>query len=245
MRMLAAEFRKLKGSYMLLWSGAILFAAQLFCIMPVRLAAQGGTPFPWKQYMGLGSQLFASWYAALLFSLVTAYVFGREYDDGTVKELFTLPLRREWFVASKTAVLVLWLAALAVLSVAVQALAGLALGLHGFSWAVFGTCLADTLKISALVFGTMPIVALLAMAGRGYLVPMAYAAVMTTVGLGLAEAGWTRWFPWSMQIAVTGVSFFPPAPMPGLVAGSWALVAVVFVTGSAAVVWYADAADCV
>lgn len=244
MRVLTTEVRKLKGSYMLLWTGAILLAAQLFSTMPVRLAAQDGMAYRWQQYMGLGSQLFASWYAALLFSLVTAYIFGREYEDGTVKELFTLPLRRDSFVAAKTVVLVLWLASLAVLSVAVQAVFGLALGLHGFSWAVFGGSLVDTLKVSALVFATMPIVALLAMVGRGYLVPMAFAAVMTTVGLGLAEAGWTRWFPWSMQVAVTGVSFFPPAPMPGLVPGSWALAASLFALGCVAVVWYADSADC-
>ena len=78
---------------------------------------------------------------------------------------------------------------------------------------------------------------------RGYLAPMAFSAVMGTVGLAVAEAGWTRWFPWSMPTAVTGVGLFPAAPMQTLVTGSWVLAAAVFVAGCAAVVWYVDNAD--
>jgi hypothetical protein len=72
---------------------------------------------------------------------------------------------------------------------------------------------------------------------------MAYSAVMAAMGLGLAEAGWTRWFPWSMPMAATGMVLFPAVPMPGLVPESWALMALLFLAGVAAALRYVDRAD--
>jgi ABC-2 type transport system permease protein len=197
----------------------------------------------WAMFMRSGTQLLASWYGLVLFGLVAAYLFGREYGEGTANEMLTLPLRREYLVAAKIVVLAAWVLGLTLLSVAVQAGYAALLGVVGASWAGAARCLTDGLAVSLLIFATLPLVALLAVIGKGYLAPMAYSGLVTSVGVGLAEAGWTRWFPWSMQIAVSGVALFPAVPMPGLVPGSWAVASGLFAFGLIALFWYVDRAD--
>jgi ABC-2 type transport system permease protein len=242
LRALRAELLKLKRSSMPLWTAFIVLLAPVWVYWVARTAT-GRVEVSWEIFMRMGVALLASWYGIVLFGLVTAYVFGREYSEGTAKEMLTLPIRRECFVAAKTAILVAWLLGLTLLCVIAQAGGAAILGIDGASWTVAAECLVVSLKVAALIFATMPVVALLAMGGRGYLAPMAYSAVMGALGLGLAEAGWTRWFPWSMQIAVAGMALFPALPMPGLVTGSWVLMALVFAAGSGGVVGYFDNAD--
>ena len=140
-------------------------------------------------------------------------------------------------------VLAAWVLGLALLSLAAQAVYAAVLGLDGFSWAEAARCVTISLKVALLTYATLPCVALLAMVGRGYLAPMVYSALAAFFGVALAEAGWSRWFPWSMSLSVTGVTLFPAVPMPTLVFGSWALMALVFVMGAAATLWYGDRAD--
>jgi ABC-2 type transport system permease protein len=243
LRALRAEAWKLKRSRMPLWTGLIVLVAQLAQVSGVRSMSADGIRIGWATFMRSGVALLASWYGLVLFGLVAAYLFGREYGEGTAKEMLTLPLRREYIVAAKLVVLAGWVLELTLLSVV--ALAGYAalLAVDGATWAEAVRSLMDALAVSALIFATLPLVALLAMIGKGYLAPMAYSGVMASVGIALAEAGWTRWFPWSMQIAVTGVALFPSVPMPGLVPGSWALSFGTFAVGIAALFWYVDNAD--
>jgi ABC-2 type transport system permease protein len=241
LRALTAELLKLKRSSLPLWTGLIVLMAPLFAHEFTKSVP--GVHVTWAAFMRIGPALLASWYGTVLFGLVTAYVFGREYSEGTAKEMLTLPIRRECFVAAKTAILVAWLLGLTLLSVAVQAGGAAIVGIDGASWAVATECLGVSLKAALLIFATLPVVALLAMRGKGYLAPLAYSGVAATLGLGLAEAGWTRWFPWSMQMTVAGMALFPAVPMPSLVTASWVLMALVFAAGAGGVVWYFDSAD--
>jgi ABC-2 type transport system permease protein len=157
--------------------------------------------------------------------------------------MLTLPLRREYLVAAKLVVLAAWVLGLALFSVVAQAGYALLLGVGGATWAEAALSIRDAVAVAALIFATLPVVALLAMIGRGYLAPMAYSGVMASVGVALAEAGWTRWFPWSMQIAVSGMALFPAVEMQGLVPGSWAVSLGLFGIGLAALFAYVDLAD--
>jgi ABC-2 type transport system permease protein len=157
--------------------------------------------------------------------------------------MFTLPVRREYFVLAKALIALAWILCLTALALLAQAAYAAALGLHGASWGEALSCAREGLAVALLIFGTLPIVVLLAMRGRGYLAPMVYSAVKAAVGLGLAEAGWGAWFPWAMPATVTGIVLGPPIPMGELVPGSWALMALLFAAGSAAVLWQVDATD--
>ena len=69
----------------------------------------------------------------LLLSFIVAYVFGREYDDATAKNMLALPVGRHWFVVAKLVVAAAWWAVLTVAVLAEAFVVGFALGLPGFS----------------------------------------------------------------------------------------------------------------
>jgi ABC-2 type transport system permease protein len=243
LRAIRAEVLKLKGSMMPLWTTLIVLVAPIITISTFQLGDKGAASARWADFMLAGPQLIASWYGTVLFGLVASYLFGRESSEGTGEQMFTLPVRRECFLAAKMLVLAAWVLGLTVFSVVAQVGYAAIVGAQGASWADALRISLLALKVGALIFAALPWVALVAMIGRGYLAPMVYASLTAAVGLGLAEAGWGRWFPWSMQLSVTGVALFPSVPMPTLVPGSWALMGLVFVAGCAASVWYADRAD--
>jgi hypothetical protein len=243
LRALTAEIMKLKRSNMPLWTALVVLAAPMFTATPIVLYGDDVSAVGWATFMSSSPKFMASWYGTLLFGLVAAFLFGREYVEGTAKEMLTLPVRREYFFAAKMVVLALWVIGLVVLSTAVQAGVAAALGVHSASWAAVMDSFVVSFEVALLIYAALPWVALLAMVGRGYMAPMVYSSVAAALGLGLAEAGWTRWVPWSMPMSVAGMALFPSVPMPGLVGGSWALMVLVFVTGSAAVVLYMDRVD--
>jgi ABC-2 type transport system permease protein len=66
---------------------------------------------------------------ALLFALVTAWVFGREFSDHTAKELLAVPTSRAAIVGSKFVVIMLWAAGLTGLVLGLGLVVGAAIGL--------------------------------------------------------------------------------------------------------------------
>lgn len=240
LRALKAEALKLKRSKMPFWT------ALAVVLMPLMFVGGPSTDGPldtFGSFLRVGPQLIAGYVGVVLFGLVAAYLFGREYSDGTAKYMLTLPVRRESFVMAKMLLLAGWVAALTLLSVGVHTAYAGAMGLDGFAWNGVATSLADSLKVSLLIFLTLPIVALLAMAGRSYLQPMIFSAVMSAAGVSFTFVGWERWFPWSMPVAQVGIILGPPIRLRPLVPGSWAVALATFAVGLAALLWYVDRAD--
>lgn len=63
------------------------------------------------------------------FAVVLAWMFGREFGDGTITGLFALPVRRSTIALAKLIVYVIWVTAMSVLLAIVLSLVGLVAGL--------------------------------------------------------------------------------------------------------------------
>lgn len=63
------------------------------------------------------------------FAVVLAWMFGREFGDGTITGLFALPVRRSTIALAKLIVYVVWVTAMSVLLAIVLSLVGLVAGL--------------------------------------------------------------------------------------------------------------------
>lgn len=61
----------------------------------------------WPTFFSILAQAVAVG-GAILFAVVTSWVFGREFSDRTAKELLALPTSREAIVAAKFAVIAAW-----------------------------------------------------------------------------------------------------------------------------------------
>lgn len=134
----------------------------------------------------------------LLFTLVTTWVFGREFSDHTAKELLALPTPRAAIVAAKFVVVGMWAAGLTALVLVLGLIVGAAVGLPGWSESLLWHAAGALVVTAVLTLALMTPVALLASAGRGYLPPMGWAFLTFFLAQILAAIGWGAWFPWAV-----------------------------------------------
>jgi ABC-2 type transport system permease protein len=242
LRALKGELFKLRRAPMVLWTLLTVALVPAVSAGSVK-TMDADLHVTWDSFMRLGPQMMASWWGILIFGLATSYLFGREFFDGTAKNMLTLPIRRETFVVAKFVVLALWVAALTVLSVVMQAAFASVLGVPGFAWAPIWRSASQSFQIAGLIYLTLPVVAALATLEKGYLPPMMFSAFMATAAFMVAAIGWGRWFPWSMVLAPAGSSFGPLFDAPVLTAVSWVIDSAVFAAGVLVVLVYIDRAD--
>jgi len=165
----------------------------------------------------------------LLCSVILAFVFGREYAEGTAKNMLALPVGRGIFVAAKVCVAAIWYLSLVVLMLLETYIVGLILGLPGYSAELFGASASKVLLLSLMAFLVSAPTAWVAVAAKGYFAPLGYAIATIFVATIFGHTGWGRWVPWSIVGLYSGAS--GPATEVGL--GSWVVVASTFIVGYA------------
>lgn len=192
----------------------------------------------WPTLLGMLAQATAVG-GALLFTLVTTWVFGREFSDRTAKELLALPTPRAAIVGAKFVVVGIWAAGLAALVFVLGLAVGAAVGLPGWSAALLWRAGGDLFVTAILTLALMTPVALLASAGRGYLPPLGWAFLTLFLAQILAAIGWGAWFPWSVPALFSEIAG-PRATQVGL--QSYIVVGVTCVAGLVATfVWWRSA----
>ncbi len=247
-QVLATEFLKLRRSKVTWFSlaalslGPLAIALMMWIVREPGRAAQlgllgtkanlSGLTATWPAYFSMLTMVVGIG-GMLLLAFVVAYVFGREYTEGTAKNLLALPVGRHWFALAKLVVAAVWWAVL----VAVVLLEGFALGallrLPGFSATLAAGAIRDALLAAVVAYLLVPIVAWIAMLGRGYLPPLGFALAMLAVGDVLSHTGWAAWFPWSIVPQFIGAI---GKPATAIAPASLVVIAITFVAGIAATI---------
>jgi len=159
----------------------------------------------WPYYLGVLGQAIAIGGIAV-FSLVESWVFGREFVDGTLKDLLAVPVARANILLAKFIVVVLWSLFLTVMLVLVSLLLGATMGLSQGTTEVFwhGTV---TLAVAAclVIVDVFPF-AFFASVGRGYLLPMGVVLLVLVLGNVVTIAGWGTYFPWAVPALYAGLT---------------------------------------
>lgn len=157
----------------------------------------------WPTYLNLLAQAIAVG-GIMLFSLIGSWVFGREFADGTAKDLLAVPVSRGSILAAKFIVVAVWCALLTVMIYFVALALGALLVLPQVSPGLYlraGITLAIT---AGLVFLSLTPVILFASVGRGYLPPMGIAMVALLFANLAGVIGWGHYLPWSVPALYAG-----------------------------------------
>jgi len=164
----------------------------------------GGTA-DWPSYLSILTQGIAIG-GILLFSLIESWVFGREFADGTLKDLLAVPVSRGTILLAKFIVVTLWSFILTAMTYVASLALGAAIGLPQGTTGVFSHG-AATLAITAclVIIDAFPI-AFLASLGRGYLLPMGIAILVLGLTNVIVIAGWGSYFPWSVPALHAGLT---------------------------------------
>lgn len=177
---------------------------------------------------------------AILFAFLTAWVFGREFADRTVRNLLASRTPRRAIVVAKFVVVATWAAAITAWVVTLGLLIGGLVGLPGWSESEAVRALSGIGLAVVLTTGLQSVTAFFAGVGRGYLVPLAWAILTIVASQVLAVLGWGAWFPWAVPALLAGAGGSAVEPVT---AGGIALVvAVVLVGGAVTIAWW-DRAD--
>ena len=142
----------------------------------------------------------------IVFSVFTAWVFGREFADHTAKELFALPTSRETIVGAKFVVVAVWTLFLTLLCYLLGLVVGRLVVIPGWSTELFRSASVDILGAGALTVLLLPFVAFFASAGKGYLPSFGWTILTVALAQIVAITGWGDWFPWSIPALFSGAA---------------------------------------
>jgi ABC-2 type transport system permease protein len=189
----------------------------------------------WPTYLGLFGQVIAAG-GFFLFVLTVSWVFGREFADGTLKDLLAVPIPRSSILLAKFAVVAIWSAALTVVIYVAGLVMGAIIRLPGGSLDVILRDSGLVLITACLAIGATLPFALAASVGRGYLLPLSVAVLTVMAANFVAIAGWGEYFPW----AVSGLYALRKDPLPP--ASYWIVVLTALAGVAATYLWwkYAD-----
>ena len=165
----------------------------------------------WPAYLGLFGQIIAAG-GFILFVLIISWVFGREFSDGTVKDMLAVPVQRASILLAKFIVVAVWSAVLSVVILAVGLLMGAVIKLPGGSLSIVFHGAAVMAVTACLAVAVVLPFAFFASVGRGYLLPVGLAILILMMTNVVAIAGWGDYFPWAVPgLYALGKSALAPA----------------------------------
>lgn len=172
---------------------------------------------------------------AILFAILTGWVFGREFSDRTAKELLALPVSRTAIIAAKFIALAIVTFAMSLWIYALGLLVGYLVDIPGYSNELLFSATADVLGAAVLTILLLPFVAFVASFGRGYLSAFGWAVFTVAIAQIAAVTGWGDWMPWSVPALFSGAAG-PRAEMLG--AHSYVSVAIASLIGLGITFWW-------
>lgn len=176
----------------------------------------------------------------IVFSIVTAWMFGREFSDRTAKDLLALPTSRETIITAKLIVLSGWAFLTCLWIYLVGLVTGSLVDIPGWTNGLALQALRDVFVTAGMVLLLMAPVAFIASKGRGYLPPLGWTVLAIFFSQIIAATGWGDWFPWSVPALYGGI-VGPRAEQLGL--HSYLLVILAGLAGLAATFWWWRNAD--
>lgn len=179
-------------------------AAKSMGLISTKAQITAGTA-DWSAFFSLLTQGTAIG-GAILFAIVTTWVFGREFSDHTVKELLALPTPREVTVTAKFIVIIVWTLALTLVTFLIGLIVGALVSIPGWSGELLGIAFVGVLGSTLLNMLLLPYVALLASTGRGYIPPFGWTILMVGLAQIAIVMGWGDWFPWAVPGLFSGAA---------------------------------------
>ena len=194
-----------------------------------------GGAVDWPTFLGLLGQVMGA-VGGIVFAIVTAWIFGREFADRTCRIMLATPTRRSHIVTAKLCVAAMWCLLLVMWTMAVMFAAGIVVGMPGLTWPVALGALGLAARAALLSLALIPVTAFVASAGRGYLLPIGLSLVVLIAAQFVGATGWAMWFPWwvAMSGGVPGSQVVPVSVIVVILTG---------LAGLAATLWWWERAD--
>lgn len=187
------EFLKLKRSKIFLLSllGAVL--PPLLMFIAVTSFDEGQT---FEALFTNVNMYMSAMFAVLIFAIIISYLFGREYNEHTLKTMLTIPVSREKFLASKYIMFLVWIVILTVVTSISTLAFGFVAGLDGFSLKIFADGFAQLLYANVLLFLSFSPFVFVSLFITNMVPAMIGGAGLALVNLMVYGQNWAPFVPW-------------------------------------------------
>lgn len=164
----------------------------------------------WPAYLSLFGQLMTA-VGFFLFVMVISWVFGREFADGTLKDMLAVPVSRSTILLAKFIVAAAWSAGLTLVILIVGLVLGAIIRLpQGSPGVILQGSLVIVITAGMVIAAVTPF-ALIASVGRGYLLPIGVSLLAVLLTNLVVIAGWGEYFPFSVPgLFAQGKSLLAP-----------------------------------
>jgi ABC-2 type transport system permease protein len=153
----------------------------------------------WAAYLRVYAEIIGAG-GLILFILILSWIFGREFADGTLKDMLAVPVQRGSIVLAKYIVMAIWSEVMTLVIFVAGVIMGALINLPGSSIPIFLQGSVLVAKASLLTITVVLPFALIASIGRGYLLPIGVAILMMMM-VNLAQIlGWGEFFPWAVPV---------------------------------------------
>ncbi len=208
--------------------------ARLLGLLGAKAQLLAGTA-DWPTFLSMLGQAVAVG-GAILFAFLTAWVFGREFADRTVRGLLANPTPRRTIVLAKAIVVGAWAVAVSAWVLALALAIGAVVGLPGWSAPDAVGAVGSMALAGVLTIGLQTGAAFFAGVGRGYIAPLAWTVAMVVASQILTVLGWGSWFPWAVPAILAGAGGASVEPVTGAGLAAVVLVAIAWLV--ATIAWW-------
>ena len=187
------EFLKLKRS-------KIFFLSLIGAILPPLLMFIAVTSFDEGQTFEMlltnVNMYMSAIFAVLIFTIIISYLFGREYNEHTLKTMLTIPVSRGKFLISKYIMFLVWIVILTIVTSISTIAFGFVAGLDGFSLKLVMDSFIQLLFANVLLFLTFSPFVFVSLFITNMVPAMVGGAGLTLVNLMVYGQNWAPYVPW-------------------------------------------------
>ena len=221
------EFLKLKRSNIFLLSlmGAVLPPLLMFIAV---FAFDEGSTF--DMLFTNVNMYMSALFAIMLFSIMISYLFGREYNEHTLKTMMTIPISRGKFLISKYVMFLVWILILTVVTSLSSLVFGFIAGLEGFTLKLFIDSFAQLLFANVLLFLTFSPFVFISLLITNMVPAMVGGAGLTLVNMLIYGQTWAPYVPWVCPYLIASGEIAEYATSPTV---SYGVILVTFLIGLA------------
>jgi ABC-type transport system involved in multi-copper enzyme maturation permease subunit len=157
----------------------------------------------WNSYLGLLSQAVGVG-GVLIFGFVVSWLFGREYSDGTAKDLLSLPISRAKILNAKFSYSIIWCIALVLSNILLGLFIGFLLRLPGWNSAMFLNNIHVYFITTIMIILLNTPIAFFAVFGKGFITPLGIVAILLVLAQIIGALGFGNYFPWAVPGIYSG-----------------------------------------
>jgi ABC-2 type transport system permease protein len=167
-------------------------------------AALTGFSADWPSFINLIAQAVGVG-GVVVFGFISSWLFGREYSDHTLKDLFALPISRSKIVISKLIACIAWCLVVTFAVTVAAMVIGFLLNLPGWELQLLCSSLLKIINTAILAILLCPPVFLVASAGRGYLASLGFVILTVVVAQIIGALGFGVYVPWAVPALYSGL----------------------------------------